>query len=89
MRISLSILIGIITLVGSILLSLILMKLGIPIFFVAFFLPLIGIPIIKTDSAIKYEDLYPRFRRCPRCGAPLEGWEKFCPNCGYRLDDST
>jgi len=24
-------------------------------------------------------------KRCPNCGAVLEGWENYCPVCGYRL----
>jgi len=27
-------------------------------------------------------------RDCPRCGASIQGDLKFCPSCGYRLDES-
>lgn len=26
-------------------------------------------------------------RDCPRCGTPIRGETKFCPSCGYRLDE--
>jgi hypothetical protein len=27
-------------------------------------------------------------RGCPRCGASIQGETKFCPSCGYRLDET-
>lgn len=82
MRLMTSLLIGLITLLISILLSFILIKMGYPVFFVTLFLPFIGLPIFKYQT----EEKLIRINKCPACGWDLEGWEKYCPNCGERLN---
>jgi len=89
-RAFIGVLIGIITLVLSIIISIILWMMGIPLFFLVFFLPLIGFSFLSWGEK---EEEPPRLRQfgimqykfCPRCGYQLEGWERFCPVCGFKL----
>jgi len=78
------ILIGILTLIVSVIVTIILNLMGLPIFFFAFFLPLLGMPLV-----IKKEETFPvdkfELNYCPNCGIKLNGWENYCPNCGFKL----
>lgn len=77
-------LIGLVTLIISIIISIILWTLGYPIFFLFFFLPLIGLSFYPSRKE-KEERFIFTGRYCPRCGHKLEGWERYCPVCGYEL----
>ena len=77
-------LIGLVTLVVSIIISIILWTLGYPVFFLFFFLPLIGLSFSGFGKE-KEERVVFIGKYCPRCGHKLEGWERYCPVCGYEL----
>jgi len=84
MLIKKSLIIAIVTLILSILISIVLTLItGVPIFFIAFFLPLLGLPMFTKERY--YVPPVLEVKRCPNCGAVLEGWENYCPVCGYRL----
>ncbi|NIQ05169.1 MAG: hypothetical protein GWO20_05405 [Candidatus Korarchaeota archaeon] len=78
-----SLLIGILTAVASILLSLLLwFVFHLPFFIFVFFLPCV-LPFI--GSPLERE----RPPRCPNCNFSLKGSENYCPRCGYKLREDT
>jgi len=85
----LGILIGLLTLIASVIITIILNLMGLPIFFFAFFLPLVGMPLIIKEGI--FEEKSPvietvgEIKYCPVCGAKLSGWENYCPQCGHKL----
>jgi len=80
-------LIGVLTLIFSLIITLIMWQFGIPLFFFVFFLPLIGFSFGGFGKEEDKKEIFFRqhFKYCPRCGYKLEGWEKYCPMCGYEL----
>lgn len=82
------ILIGILTLIVSIAITIFLNLIGLPIFFFVFFLPLLGMPlVIKKEETFRepFSTTESELNYCPNCGFKLEGWENYCPKCGFRL----
>ncbi len=70
-----------ITILLSIIITVVLQMLGLPIYFFIAFLPIVSFPILGSKhKRSEYEGTY-----CPNCGYSLEGWEQYCPNCGYKL----
>jgi len=80
------------TLTASVLLSIVFLMLGLPIFVIFAFLPLFWMApklgeeevIIEETERFKVPKRHP-YKFCPVCGFKLEGWENYCPNCGFRL----
>ncbi len=77
--------VGLLIFIISVLASIILWIIGIPIFFAFLFLPIVGFPIFKKTDIQFEETGYEKPKFCPNCGYPLEGWENYCPRCGYKL----
>ena len=85
---ALGLIIGIVTLIVSLIISVLLWMMGIPLFFLVFFLPLMGFSFFSWGEKEREKmDLFAptTIRFCPRCGYQLEGWERYCPVCGYQL----
>ncbi|MHA1590125.1 MAG: hypothetical protein ACTSVA_05930 [Candidatus Njordarchaeales archaeon] len=86
-RIMLGVIIAIITLIISVIVTIFMWMSGIPGFFLLFVLPLVGLPLIFHEEK-EYSlppATYDIIKRCPRCGHVLQGWERYCPVCGYKL----